>query len=1040
MIIYFQKITFNRFFIKKSVFVSIILSKVLFFNSCGAEGNLYEKLNPKNTKVTQDLKINHKNKSADTINNLNDFYDTDKTQNNQDNTNLVDKSNQNLITDLLQSWSLSCDKFQELFSNILKMHLDFSSKKAINDKFISNWRKDFVLLNDKTFHLISGTDLNHQISTISNTSNKHNDKFDCAFIKNYYLDSNYSINDFNRIKFLDSDFYKNIKKHLKIGNNNLNNLDDNHKNIISGAYITLNNWQKSFFNTLKEFDKTNIKNTNYVLSYEENEQVESVKFLDSDLSFIIKENKIFVDNAYKKNSESINLTRLVTGDEILSITASQSKHLFETNSKDAIYKLLEKLAGAEEGDKNHYQITVLRNNLNFDENNTAQELNKQNKIIEIEFDQTHYKALSDVEIDLIDLIDQSTGEKINIGLIKIPHLYNKTVNYKDNNSKKNKKTDLTNNIMWHLYQLAEKKDAKAIVIDLTNNSYGSFDQAIKLYKRLALNYKNPFSLFYNSISKSNNIIPNNQTLSFPFTDKKLIILVNRYTKKASELLVELLSPSDQVIVVGTEKTYGNTTVLDKIYYDDLIFNTQNTYQIPTARYYRSDGHSFHCYGCQIDIMMDSSISNSKLASYTLKNCQDSDKQLTAIDYSDKIDENKQKNLLLSNLKNNHLMRSVIFNKNKDFYQSFQKDQIISEASMIAADFYKLSNQVKASGFYALSGNKSDTTSKENNQSNQNVTANHLQSHQNRHHQRINNTFISSVFASDSNLTTTSGYDLVFKQFVDKDEKIAGYKIQICKIDSSFNKDPDSLYQSCTDAFSSNQSEPFILKSEIIYDYAYSNLKEDQKQMVDNLSINLEQQRLFVNAFGVGLISGAIAGVSSINFSVLAGITGITLFDSIKDASAGVPAKVDEKIGISRVALLTTSGTLAGTAVSIGSIFGIAKILSKFPNMFVNRAAALLAFAAGIKITFFTDVEQLVKSVKKENHPMSEFSHFLWKNNSYPLAQNLQELFNSYPINFTDINMLKLAMQSLKDLILKNNWASNDQLARLCIDLDQCFSY
>jgi len=87
-------------------------------------------------------------------------------------------------------------------------------------------------------------------------------------------------------------------------------------------------------------------------------------------------------------------------------------------------------------------------------------------------------------------------------------------------------------------------------------------------------------------------------------DGPLVVLVNRMSASASEILAGALQDYGRAIVVGDEKTHGKGSV-QSVFPIDRRDDKQGSLKVTTAAFYRIDGKSTQLYGVKPDIVLPS---------------------------------------------------------------------------------------------------------------------------------------------------------------------------------------------------------------------------------------------------------------------------------------------------------------------------------------------------------------------------------------------------------------------------------------------------
>ena len=143
-----------------------------------------------------------------------------------------------------------------------------------------------------------------------------------------------------------------------------------------------------------------------------------------------------------------------------------------------------------------------------------------------------------------------------------------------------------------------EKSVDGVLLDLRNNGGGSLQDAIEM---------TGFFIDRGPIVqvKANRRVrvlndPDRETVY----DGPLVVLVNRMSASASEILAGALQDYGRAIVVGDEKTHGKGSV-QSVFPIDRRDDKQGSLKVTTAAFYRIDGKSTQLYGVKPDIVLPS---------------------------------------------------------------------------------------------------------------------------------------------------------------------------------------------------------------------------------------------------------------------------------------------------------------------------------------------------------------------------------------------------------------------------------------------------
>ena len=200
-----------------------------------------------------------------------------------------------------------------------------------------------------------------------------------------------------------------------------------------------------------------------------------------------------------------------------------------------------------------------------------------------ETDETKKKTTSIVKLirDTVDLAEEAASiyyikKKIhshvyNIGIIKVPSFYGSGRYGKS----------VTSDVKNLIYQTRKKK-ISGLVLDLSNNRGGSLDEAVNLA-----------GLFFAQGNVVKQSEKNNATPTLLkdrdhriFYSGPLIVLVNRFSASASEIVSGTLQDYNRAIVIGGDHTFGKGSVQSVEYLRDSLGALKTTvglYFIPSGK-------------------------------------------------------------------------------------------------------------------------------------------------------------------------------------------------------------------------------------------------------------------------------------------------------------------------------------------------------------------------------------------------------------------------------------------------------------------------
>ena len=215
--------------------------------------------------------------------------------------------------------------------------------------------------------------------------------------------------------------------------------------------------------------------------------------------------------------------------------------------------------------------------------------------VEIEFisfesnsDSTKLVTLKREEIKLEDRAAKSEIVNVNdsrIGIIDLPSFYIDFNEYQ----KKNKEYRSSSKDVQNILKNFNDSNVDAVILDLRNNGGGALIEANKI-----------IGLFVSSgptvqVKQSRGFIqPYGTSRAIQIWDKPLLVLVNRYSASASEIVAGAIQDYKRGIVVG-QRTFGKGTVQSL---EDL---SEGQIKITESKYYRVNGMSTQNKGVTPDI-------------------------------------------------------------------------------------------------------------------------------------------------------------------------------------------------------------------------------------------------------------------------------------------------------------------------------------------------------------------------------------------------------------------------------------------------------
>ena len=149
------------------------------------------------------------------------------------------------------------------------------------------------------------------------------------------------------------------------------------------------------------------------------------------------------------------------------------------------------------------------------------------------------------------------------------------------------------------------QEAEGLVLDLRGNGGGSLKEAVLLTALFVRPNPGPCPVV--QIREKSNVYP-----LFTFPDiptfawrKPLIVLIDRYSASASEIVAGALQDTGRAIVIGDHRSHGKGTVQTVMELGGNSETPNGSVKVTTARFYRIDGRSTQVEGVAADIHLPS---------------------------------------------------------------------------------------------------------------------------------------------------------------------------------------------------------------------------------------------------------------------------------------------------------------------------------------------------------------------------------------------------------------------------------------------------
>ncbi len=196
------------------------------------------------------------------------------------------------------------------------------------------------------------------------------------------------------------------------------------------------------------------------------------------------------------------------------------------------------------------------------------------------------------------LKDKTTGKKF--GYLKIPSFYRDFEKTKNGGEGRN----VTEDVVRELKRFASQ-DISGLVIDLRNNGGGALTDAVKI---AGLFIKSgPVVQVKDGAGKITVLSDDDTEISY---GGPLVVLVNKFSASASEILAGALQDYGRAVIIGGERTHGKGTVQSMIDLSDSIpfenmdkYKTLGALKLTVQKFYRITGESTQYRGVQPDIVL-----------------------------------------------------------------------------------------------------------------------------------------------------------------------------------------------------------------------------------------------------------------------------------------------------------------------------------------------------------------------------------------------------------------------------------------------------
>lgn len=195
------------------------------------------------------------------------------------------------------------------------------------------------------------------------------------------------------------------------------------------------------------------------------------------------------------------------------------------------------------------------------------------------------------------------------GLIKLPKFYFDMDDYENRNAASDIKKEI---------KRFKKQNAKGLIIDLRNNGGGSLRTVVDIAGLFI--EEGPIVQVKRSNGEKDILRDENDEIIW---EKPLVILVNKLSASASEILAAAMQDYQRAIIIGSNQTYGKGTVQNIINLDRWMRNSSmgemGALKITTQKFYRINGGSTQLKGVNSDVVVPSRYSYIDIGERDYKN-------------------------------------------------------------------------------------------------------------------------------------------------------------------------------------------------------------------------------------------------------------------------------------------------------------------------------------------------------------------------------------------------------------------------------------
>lgn len=192
-------------------------------------------------------------------------------------------------------------------------------------------------------------------------------------------------------------------------------------------------------------------------------------------------------------------------------------------------------------------------------------------------------------------VTTKSGSKYTMGVITLPEFYADMRSTKSETEPRFCSRDVA-----RIIEDFKKQDVEGVILDLRSNGGGSLTEAVKITGLFIP--QGPVVL----VKDAQQVMPLNDDNANIAYDGPLIVMVNRFSASASEIVAAALQDYGRAVVVGDSKTHGKGTVQTLTPLSPLR-KSLGTVKVTTASFHRINGGTTQIKGVTPDIVIPSTV-------------------------------------------------------------------------------------------------------------------------------------------------------------------------------------------------------------------------------------------------------------------------------------------------------------------------------------------------------------------------------------------------------------------------------------------------